>query len=116
MCVILVLVLIVCRFSPQTAYRVLQQSNHIFEPDEVIEATQRPAAPSRRPYITPLVKKRVAANQKWRCASCQHLLNESYEIDHIRPLFKGGANSESNLKALCKRCHTMKSAVEQSKG
>jgi len=109
------LVLVVCRFSPRTAYRVLEHSQQFFESDEALPiATSQRAAPRRRPYITPLVKKRAAANQKWRCAICKTLLDETYEIDHIKPLFKGGTNGEWNIQALCKRCHTMKSAVEQS--
>ena len=125
MVLILIIVLVVCRWSPRAAYRVLQQSQHVFESDEAVAVsssnigavkTEAKTAPARRPYITPLSKKRVAAEQKWRCALCKSLLNETYEIDHIKPLFKGGKNSESNLQALCKRCHTMKSALEQSRG
>ena len=114
MIVVLVAVLFLCRFSPRTAYRVLEHSQLLFEPEEASPLATRLAAPLHRPYITPLVKKRVAANQNWRCASCRSLLDETYEIDHIKPLFKGGTNVESNVQALCKRCHTMKSAVEQS--
>ena len=113
MIVVLVAVLFVCRFSPRTAYRVLEHSHNLFEPDEAT-ATPARAGPRQRPYITQLVKKRVAAKQKWRCASCRSLLDETYELDHIKPLFKGGTNSEGNLQALCKRCHVMKSALEQS--
>ena len=114
---IIALVLAVCQWSPHTAYRVLQHSQNLFEPDE--QATETPKATvasqiPRRPYITPLVKKRVAARQKWRCASCKSLLDETYEIDHARALLQGGSNAESNLQALCKRCHAMKSALEQS--
>ena len=66
----------------------------------------------KRPYISPLVKKRIAAKQKWRCAVCKQLLDESFEIDHITPLYKGGhPTDESNLQALCKRDHMFKSAV-----
>ncbi len=129
MIAIMMLVLVVCHFNPRTAHRVLEHSQQLFEADEPLPvAEQADRIPQRvdvtwatrttrqRPYITPLVKKRVAANQKWRCASCKRLWDETYEIDHIKPLFKGGANSESNIQALCKRCHTMKSAAEQSSG
>ena len=118
MLVILMVALFVCHWSPRTAYTVLQHSQHLFEPDDqAFEHPKEPRAarlPTRRPYITPLVKKRVAANQKWRCASCRHLLDETFEIDHVKSLFKGGTNLETNLQALCKRCHAMKSALEQS--
>ena len=118
MFIIILVVLVVCHWSPRTAYRVLQHSQNLFESDE--QATPPPIVaraaglPPRRGYISPLVKKRVAARQKWRCASCQQVLVETYEIDHVKPLFKGGTNAESNLSALGKRCHAMKSALEQS--
>ena len=119
MLIVFVIVLVVCQWSPRTAYNVLQHSQNLFEPDdqaleELPKVTVAARLPTRRPYITPLVKKRVAANQKWRCASCKRLLDETYELDHIKPLFKGGTNLETNLQALCKRCHAMKSALEQS--
>ena len=118
MFIVLLVVFAVCNGSPHTAYRVLQHSQNLFEPDD--QASMLPKEPravrlpTRRPYITPLVKKRVAARQNWRCASCKSLLDETYELDHVEPLFKGGSNEEFNLQALCKRCHAMKSAVEQS--
>ena len=126
MCVILIIVLAVCHWSPSVAYNVLKQSQHVLESDEYLPnaaraskigavKTKAKTAPARRPYITPLVKKRVAAKQKWRCASCQSLLDETFELDHRLALFAGGTNSESNLQCLCKRCHVMKSALEQAK-
>ena len=117
-------------------------SQHFFEPESVTRDVESPVAPvspvkvqthfpvtlvkasvgnhesskrlsaGKRPYISPLVKKRIAARQKWRCAICKQLLDETFELDHIRPLFKGGhPTDESNLQALCKRDHLFKSAV-----
>ena len=119
MLIVLAIVLVVCNWNPRTAYTVLQHSQHLFEPDDqalegLPKVTVAARLPTRRPYITPLVKKRVAANQKWRCASCKSLLDETYELDHFHPLWKGGSNDETNLQALCKRCHALKSSLEQS--
>ena len=118
MLIIFVIVMIICKFNPRTAYSVLQHSQHLFEPDDQAPEPPNVAVaarlPPRRPYISPLVKKRVAAGQKWRCASCKSLLDETYELDHVQALFKGGTNAETNLQALCKRCHVLKSSVEQS--
>ena len=118
MFIIILVVLAVCNWSPRTAYRVLQHSQGLFEPDDRAPEAPKGAMaarfPQRRGYISPLVKKRVASRQKWRCASCKKLLDETYEIDHVKPLFIGGTNLESNLQAFCKRCHAMKSALEQS--
>ena len=58
--------------------------------------------------VTPLQKKIVASNQKWRCNLCGQTLDYTYEVDHINPLFKGGGNNNSNLQALCRNCHGKK--------
>ena len=122
MVAILVITWTVSRWDAKTAYRLLEHSSqHFFEPD--VESPVTHGTPGNRatgkfslavklPYISPLVKKRVAAKQKWRCAICKKLLDETFELDHIKPLFKGGhPTQESNLQALCKRCHVFKSAV-----
>ena len=114
---VILIACLISRYDARVAMEVLQHGQHLFEPEEQIRASQSDKVTTRssryRPYISPLVKKRVAAEQKWRCATCKQLLDETYELDHIKPLFKGGTNAESNLQALCKRCHAMKSAMEQ---
>lgn len=63
--------------------------------------------------VTGLMKKKVAANQKWQCGHCKSILDASYEVDHILALFKGGTNDESNLIALCRNCHGNKTVNER---
>jgi hypothetical protein len=58
--------------------------------------------------VNGMTKKQVASNQKWTCNHCKQLLDATYEIDHIHPLFKGGDNSIINLQALCRNCHAKK--------
>ena len=124
---ILVAAWLVSRWDAKSAYRMLEHSQHLFEPEpeggahlpvthvkaNIGNRERSKRSPAvKRPYIAPLVKKRVAAKQKWRCAICKKLLDETFELDHIKPLFKGGhATDESNLQALCKRDHLFKSAV-----
>jgi len=120
MLAIALLTWILSRWDPRAAYRLLEHSQqHFFESEERPIAprevgsppTQSPA--KRRQYISPLSKKRVAARQGWRCAICKELLDETFEIDHIIPLFKGGgATDDRNLQALCKRDHVWKSALD----
>lgn len=62
--------------------------------------------------VTESMKKYVAANQKWNCKDCHRLLDASYEIDHIIPLYKGGNNNVNNLQALCRNCHGRKTLID----
>ena len=58
------------------------------------------------------VRRRVLKRDNWRCQSCKKY---GTHIDHIRPLFKGGAEyDESNLQVLCKWCHRDKTRGEYS--
>ena len=123
---ILVAAWLVSRWDAKSAYRMLEHSQLFFEPevdstvDRVIpakanignRASNKLSPAVKRAYISPLVKKRVASRQRWRCRVCKQLLDETYEIDHRTPLFRGGhPTHENNLQALCKRCHMFKSAV-----
>ncbi|MDE0475336.1 MAG: HNH endonuclease [Gammaproteobacteria bacterium] len=39
----------------------------------------------------------------WRCTRCGRA--GKLEVDHIRPLHRGGSDSLDNLRALCRTCH-----------
>ena len=45
------------------------------------------------------------------CRSCDE---PATEVDHITPLARGGTNDSENLQALCKRCHSRKTATENA--
>lgn len=56
---------------------------------------------------------------KWlrsHCLCCQceaeGLTTLAEEVDHITPLWKGGADDESNFQSLCKPHHEAKTAIE----
>ena len=68
---------------------------------------------TRRKRVTPFVAKKVGALHKWRCAACGELLTEDFEVDHHISLQNGGSNDLGNLKPLHKRCHLLKSSLEQ---
>lgn len=67
---------------------------------------------STKRNVSNATKRYVAADQKWRCKTCQDLLDASYEIDHIIPLWNQGTNHCSNLQALCANCHAKKTYLE----
>jgi 5-methylcytosine-specific restriction protein A len=58
-------------------------------------------------------KKFVAARQQWKCATCSAMLDFTYEVDHIVPLFLGGTNEVDNLAACCVSCHKKKTLLER---
>ena len=58
-------------------------------------------------------KKLVAARQQWKCGLCSRLLDETYEIDHVNPLYKGGSNDLNNLMAIDPICHRKKTNADR---
>jgi heat shock protein HspQ len=57
---------------------------------------------------------KVKAKSNNVCRLCSS--DGDLEIDHIKPLCKGGSNHISNLQALCKGCHREKTQREQETG
>jgi 5-methylcytosine-specific restriction enzyme A len=48
-----------------------------------------------------------------QCVSCGA---QATEVDHITPKAKGGGDEWENLQALCKRCHSSKTATVDGGG
>jgi 5-methylcytosine-specific restriction endonuclease McrA len=51
-------------------------------------------------------------NYLCQCCLKQGRATPATECDHITPKHKGGTDDEDNLQALCKPCHTDKTAIE----
>ena len=80
---------------------------------------------SKRKKFTEVQKRVIACHQAYRCASSycsQQKLPETWELDHVRPLFLGGSNyydfkdpsnPENNLQILCPLCHARKTQQEK---
>ena len=65
--------------------------------------------------VTPFQKKVCAEKHGWRCAcGCNKPLDASFEVDHIVPLSRGGANHMSNLQPLRSSCHKLKTSIERA--
>ena len=62
--------------------------------------------------VSDKTKKYVAAQQQWKCKMCNGILDETYEVDHIKRLADGGSNEADNLQALCPNCHRKKTFHE----
>ena len=91
--------------SPNHPQQNHQQQNH----------QQQNHTKTEKRNVSQLHKKMVASNQGWKCNACFAVLDYTYEIDHIMPLYKGGDNSLSNLQALCRNCHGKKTVNDQYK-
>ena len=71
----------------------------------------RHAMPTKRSVSEPK-KRYVAYSQDWKCANCGNMLNHTFEVDHKIRLEYGGSNDVTNLSALCRNCHGLKTAKE----
>ena len=113
---IFVVVLLVSRWDAKTAYRMLNHSQHLFEPESKdVSIMPLGGHPTKRKRFSPLVSKQVAARQWFRCALCNRLFDDSlWDLDHIVPLFRGGTNDLSNIRALCRACHMNVSATQRA--
>ena len=58
------------------------------------------------------IRERVLLRDSYTCRRCGRV-SLHLEVDHITPLFLGGAESDENRQALCRECHAAKSAEEQ---
>ncbi len=58
-------------------------------------------------YIPKELRVRVLKEYHHRCVLC--LATEQLEMDHIKPMSKGGLNVFKNLQVLCKKCNREKS-------
>lgn len=67
---------------------------------------------STKRSVSETKKKWVAAQQNWRCGTCQKQLPPWFEVDHKIRLEHGGSNHVDNLVALCRDCHGEKTAIE----
>ena len=47
----------------------------------------------------------------YRCERCGRA--GRLEIDHIKPVFRGGSNDDGNLQALCRGCHIAKTKIDK---
>lgn len=64
------------------------------------------------PYIPALVRDRVRQQARHRCGYClaqQQVVPVIFEVEHIRPLARGGLDDEDNLWLACRTCNLHKS-------
>jgi hypothetical protein len=70
------------------------------------------ATSTKKRAVSETKKKYIASNQNWKCGDCKRQLDHTFEVDHRIRLEHGGSNDVSNLVALCRNCHGLKTSSE----
>jgi hypothetical protein len=84
----------------------ISRMNTGYNVDRFVSNTNKPTQYKKtKRSVSPLMKKKIGARQMWKCNKCSAMLDETYEVNHIIPLEKGGSNGQENLEALCRTCH-----------
>lgn len=68
----------------------------------------------QRRFATKQQRDAVLIAQDFRCAICSLELKDGFELDHRLPYALGGVTDVSNLQAVCKSCHRLKTASERA--
>lgn len=62
--------------------------------------------------MTSALKRKILNRDNYTCQKCGNSIRKEpnllLEIDHIKPLSKGGVTTEENLQVLCWRCNRSK--------
>ena len=64
------------------------------------------------------MRQRVLVRDAWACQQCGRVCADKREahVDHVTPKAQGGQDVMENLRTLCIRCHSRKTAKESGWG
>lgn len=65
--------------------------------------------------MTPARRQRIVARQDCLCAMCGRgigIVDTKFEVDHVIPLELGGSDDDTNLAAICRPCHLLKTLTD----
>lgn len=76
-------------------------------------AIEKTKPKQKRISIKPSIRYQVLKRDNHQCQSCGATVEDGakLEIDHIKPVSKGGTNDPDNLQVLCKDCNLGKSDI-----
>jgi 5-methylcytosine-specific restriction protein A len=78
---------------------------------------KRPDAPARLTGRAGQVRRARWLAEQPLCVACQAMtpprVTLGTDLDHKKPLARGGADDESNLQTLCRECHEKKSILDR---
>ena len=79
----------------------------------------RKSVAGQRALMTSALREKIKKRDKYTCKKCHNSTDKEpnllLEIDHIKPLSKGGITSEENLQTLCWRCNRTKGSKYEEK-
>jgi hypothetical protein len=85
--------------------------------DELLAPSNPPA--KRHDPLRPALRFKVLHRDNYRCQLCGRTPTTDpdliLEIDHIKPVSKGGTDALENLRTLCRQCNRGKGATTESK-
>jgi len=59
------------------------------------------------------IRERIIIRDKGMCVVCKEsVTGRDAQVDHIKPVAKGGLDTEDNLQLLCATCHSTKTDTE----
>jgi len=87
----------------------LNQAGSVKVPEINRWGSNRGGRPWRRKRLAILIR------DKYTCQQCGYI-GADLECDHIINLAVGGDEEDTNLQALCKDCHSLKTAKESNLG
>lgn len=93
-----------------------EKTRRYFKENPEVAATQarnrRARLRSAPGFHTPEDVSAILERQKYKCVYCGKNIRESYEVDHIIAISKGGSNWPDNLQCLCKTCNCQKNNLD----
>lgn len=88
------------------AFALLNKGNEIV----IFEDKKIPSKTNFRNNLPGKVRQNVLMRDNYTCQICGATVDDGVklEIDHIKPVSKGGTNDENNLQVLCQQCNREK--------
>jgi 5-methylcytosine-specific restriction endonuclease McrA len=97
----------------ETIKEELKNIKASFEIERATYITKMQEKPQiKRKKINKELRNQIINKQQNKCGECKTALSSYFELDHIIGLQFGGTDEESNLSALCRECHGIKSITE----
>lgn len=98
----------VCGNKTTASHGYCEEHEHLHKPWATRKGSGRGGRPWRRK------RDAVMRRDKGLCQPClkNNRVTPASQVDHIIPKAEGGTDADSNLQAICKACHDVKTQAE----